>query len=144
MVDKEIFDSLCSSIRGYLQELHNADDINWERFVQDNRSKRFVERLLQILIESMINLGQHIIADEGFREPQTYREVFQILAENGVLKQENLPVFEKIASFRNVLVHHYETIDDAIVYGIFKMNLNDIEAFLKQVVTWEQSKGEYV
>ena len=69
MVDKEVFENLSISIRGYLQELYAAQDIDWHKFTRDNRSKRFVERVLQILVESMIDLGQHIIASEGFREP---------------------------------------------------------------------------
>ena len=136
MVDKEVFENLSISIRGYLQELYAAQDIDWHKFTRDNRSKRFVERVLQILVESMIDLGQHIIASEGFREPDTYRDVFRILCEKGVLPQEKLPVYEKIAAFRNVLVHHYERIDDSIVYAVFSQNLSDIEAFLTYVLTW--------
>jgi len=52
MVDKEIIENLCISIRGYLKELMDAQDIEWEKFVKDNRSRRFVERLLQITILS--------------------------------------------------------------------------------------------
>lgn len=141
MVDKEVFDNLCVSIRRYIKELRDAQDIDWQTFIQDNRSRRFVERVLQITIESMIDLGQHIIADEGFREPNTYRDVFNILAENGILKQDTLPVFEKMASFRNILVHHYEGIDDSIVFGVFKKNLPDIESFLEQLLTWFQQKN---
>ena len=136
MVDKEIFDSLCISIRRYLQELYQAQDIDWQKFTQDNRSKRFVERVLQILIETMIDLGQHIIADKGFREPNTYRDVFKILCKNNVLPQEKLPTYEKIAAFRNVLVHHYERVDDAIVYAVFSRNLSDVEDFLSYILNW--------
>lgn len=72
MVDKEVIESLCISIRGSLKELSDAQDIDWNKFVKDNRSRRFVERLLQIAIEAMIDIGHHIISDEGFREPQSY------------------------------------------------------------------------
>lgn len=140
MVDKEVFENLCVSIRGYTKELRDAQDIDWQTFVQDNRSRRFVERVLQILVEAMIDLGQHIIADEGFREPATYRDVFKVLTENGVLRPESLSVFEKIASFRNVLVHHYEKIDDSIVYGVFKKHVQDAEDFLGQVMAWYRQK----
>lgn len=44
MVDKEVFENLCVSLRGYLQELYAAQDIDWQKFVQDNRSKRFMDR----------------------------------------------------------------------------------------------------
>jgi len=140
MVDREILDNLVVSIRKYLKELQDADDIDWETFVQDNRSRRFVERVLQILVESMIDLGQHIIADQGFREPNTYRDVFRILVEEGVLEENKLTVYEKIASFRNVLVHPYEGIDNNIVFGIFKKNLPDIEDFLNQIFNWLEQK----
>ena len=35
MVDKEIIENLCVSIRGYLKELMDAQDIEWEKFVKD-------------------------------------------------------------------------------------------------------------
>lgn len=136
MVNKEVLDNLCVSIRGYLRELRQAQDIDWQTFVEDNRSRRFVERVLQILVESMIDLGQHIIADEGFREPKTYKDVFKILVEQGVLPEERLAVYEKIASFRNILVHHYEGLDSSIVFSVFKRDLPDVEEFLKYILTW--------
>lgn len=115
MVDKEVIESLCISIRRSLKELSDAQDIDWNKFVKDNRSRRFVERLLQIAIEAMIDIGHHIISDEGFREPQSYRDVIKVLTENGILSEDDLPKYEKIASFRNILVHHYEKIDDSII-----------------------------
>jgi len=140
MVDKEVIESLCISIRGSLKELSDAQDIDWNKFVKDNRSRRFVERLLQIAIEEMIDIGHHIISDEGFREPQSYRDVFKVLTENGILSEDDLPKYEKIASFRNILVHHYEKIDDSIVYGIFKNNLKDLEEYVAYILSWLEKR----
>jgi len=140
MVDKEVIESLCISIRGSLKELSDAQDIDWNKFVKDNRSRRFVERLLQIAIEAMIDIGHHIISDEGFREPQSYRDVFKVLTENGILPEDDLPKYEKIASFRNILVHQYEKIDDSIVYGIFKNNLKDLEEYVAYILSWLEKR----
>jgi len=140
MVDKEVIESLCISVRGSLKELSDAQDIDWNKFVKDNRSRRFVERLLQIAIEEMIDIGHHIISDEGFREPQSYRDVFKVLTENGILSEDDLPKYEKIASFRNILVHHYEKIDDSIVYGIFKNNLKDLEEYVAYILSWLEKR----
>ena len=139
MVKHEIVERKIVSLKGYLKELYNATDINWEKYITDNRSKRFVERLLQISIETMIDIAQHVIADEGLREPGSYRDVFKVLVENHVIAEEKLQRLEKIASFRNVLVHHYEKIDDSIVYGIFKNNLGDIEDFITDILVWLKS-----
>ena len=140
MVDKEVIESLCISIRGSLKELSDAQDIDWNKFVKDNRSRRFVERLLQIAIEAMIDIGHHIISDEGFREPQSYRDVFKVLTENGILSEDDLPKYEKIASFRNILVHQYEKIDDSIVYGIFKNNHKDLEEYVAYILSWLEKR----
>ena len=142
MVNKEIIENLCVSIRGYLKELADAQDIEWKKFVKDNRSRRFVERLLQITIEAMIDIGQHIISDEGFREPQSYRDVFKVLAENEILPEDKLPKYENIASLRNILVHHYGKIDDSIVYGIFSNNLKDIEEYVAYILSWVEKNDK--
>ena len=84
----------------------------------------------------MIEIGQHIISDEGFREPQSYRDVFNVLAENSILPEDDLVEYEKIASFRNILVHHYEKVDDSIVYDIFKNHLSDLENYVKYILRW--------
>ncbi len=140
MVDREIIENLCSYIRSNLKELSNARDIDWKKFISDNRSKRFVERMLQIVIEAMIDIGHHIISDEGFREPQSYRDVFVVLVENGIIPEQDLQKYENIASFRNILVHHYEKIDDAIVYGVFKEKLDDIKNFVAYVLRWMENQ----
>ncbi|MCP4104354.1 MAG: DUF86 domain-containing protein [Desulfobacteraceae bacterium] len=58
------------------------------------------------------------------------------MAENGILKPEELPTFQNMASFRNLLVHYYERVDDEIVYGIFKNNLPDFSVFADRIVDY--------
>jgi len=84
----------------------------------------------------------YIISDEGFREPQSYRDVFKVLAENMILPGDELPQYENIASFRNILVHHYGKIDDSIVYGIFRNNLKDIEEYVAYILSWVEKNGQ--
>ena len=70
---------------------------------------------MHIIIEACIDIAQHIISDEGFREPSSYRDTFAVLAEHGVLRKEDLERFENIASFRNLIVHYYERVDDVVL-----------------------------
>ena len=49
--------------------------------------------------------------------------------EQGVIPEEKMPVFQNMASFRNMLVHRYEKIDDEIVYGVFQKRLDDFQLF---------------
>lgn len=133
MVDLQLAERILNDIRENIRDLRSADDISWEVYMQDKRSRRFVERTLHITVEGMIDLAQHIISDEKLREPLNFRDAFLVLAEEGIISRKNLPVYEKMASFRNLIVHYYEKIDNEIVFGIFKRNLSDFELFVNEI-----------
>lgn len=136
MVNVTLVERILNDIRANLADLKAADDINWELFRTDKRSRRFVERTLHILIEACIDVAQHIISDEKLREPTSYRDTFAVLAEHGILEARDLKRFEAMASFRNLLVHYYERVDDALVYGVFKNHLSDFEIFIERIVDY--------
>jgi uncharacterized protein YutE (UPF0331/DUF86 family) len=49
----------------------------------------------------------------------------------GVVKDES--AYAGMVRFRNVLVHQYEEIDLAIVYGLVTKHLDDFERFMNEV-----------
>ena len=128
-------------IKTNVRELKNSVDITWDVYRTDIRARRFVERTLHITIEGCIDAAQHIISDQKMREPKSYRDTFVVLTENNILLPEDLSRFENIASFRNLLVHYYEKVDEEIVYGIFRNNLSDFDLFVDRIVSFlgEQS-----
>ena len=138
MVDRDLILHKLHRLQGYIDELKEAEDITWEVYQKDLRSKRFVERTLHLCLEEMMDISQHIISDEGWETPQTYRDIFRILADHGVIPKEELDLFGRMASFRNILVHHYEKIDDSIVFGIFKKHLPDLEYFRELIMNFLQ------
>ncbi len=140
MVDKVLLERILTNIRTYIEDLRNASDITWEIYKTDKRARRFVERTLHIIIEACIDIAQHIIADEQLREPTSYRDTFNVLAENKILHSEDLARLENMASFRNLLVHYYERVDDEIVYGIFKKDLSDFDYFVEKIVEYLKVK----
>ena len=136
MVNRLLLERILADIKSNVKELKNAKDITWDVYRTDIRERRFVERTLHITIEGCIDAAQHIISDEKMREPTSYRDTFMVLTENKILKPDDLSRFENIASFRNLLVHYYEKVDDAIVYGIFKNNLSDFDLFVERIVSF--------
>lgn len=136
MVNRLLLERILADIKSNVKELKNAKDITWDVYRTDIRERRFVERTLHITIEGCIDVAQHIISDEKMREPTSYRDTFMVLTENKILKPDDLSRFENIASFRNLLVHYYEKVDDAIVYGIFKNNLSDFDLFVERIVSF--------
>jgi uncharacterized protein YutE (UPF0331/DUF86 family) len=143
MVDRLLLEKTIGDIRANVRELGKARDITWEVYNSDVRARRFVERTLHILIEACIDVAQHIISDEGFREPSSYRDAFVVLTEEKIIPVDLLPRLEQMAAFRNLIVHYYERIDDAIVFGVFQRNLTDFLAFVASISLYlEKKTGE--
>jgi uncharacterized protein YutE (UPF0331/DUF86 family) len=143
MVDRFLLERILAEIKSNVHGLRQAHDITWEVYQADIRSRRFVERTLHILIEACIDVAQHIISDEHFREPASYRDTFVVLGEQGVIHPDDLPRFEQMAAFRNLIVHYYERVDDTIVYSVFKRNLGDFDLFVERIVAYlKRVKGE--
>ena len=136
MVDRILLERILADIQANVKELRDAKDITWDIYRTNLRARRFVERTLHITIEGCIDAAQHIVSDERMREPTSYRDTFAVLAENKILTPADLDKFENIASFRNLLVHYYEKIDDEIVFGVFKNNFSDFDLFIKRIVNY--------
>jgi uncharacterized protein YutE (UPF0331/DUF86 family) len=136
MVDTELISRKISNLLHYISELETADDITWKKYAQDARAKAFVERFLHLAIEEMFDIANHFVSFCSWREPAGYRDLFLILQEQGVIPAGQLLTFQNMASFRNMLVHRYEKIDDEVVYGIFKKRLSDFHDFVDLVEKW--------
>jgi uncharacterized protein YutE (UPF0331/DUF86 family) len=139
VVDEVLIQRMCSDIRANVQLLRDAVDITWDVYCRDPRSRRFVERTLHILVEACIDIAHHILSDEGFEEPGSYSEAFRILADHGILPRDEVAVYERMARFRNLLVHYYEKVDDAVVYGVFRNHLDDFERYVTHILSYVQS-----
>ena len=136
MVNRVLLERILADIKTNVNELREATDITWDVYRTDMRARRFVERTLHITIEGCIDAAQHIISDGEMREPTSYRDTFAVLTENKILTPNDLSRLENIASFRNLLVHYYEKVDNEIVYRILKNNLSDFDLFVDRIVTY--------
>ncbi|MBI1921462.1 MAG: DUF86 domain-containing protein [Geobacter sp.] len=134
MVDKEVVERLLGLLEEYLNDLESVQDVGFDEYKSAKQVRRFVERTLQIAIEACLDLGNHIIADEGLREPEDNKDVFKVLAEAGIIDAKLLGSLQPMASFRNLIVHDYGKIDDEIVFGILKRRLEDFREYSKRIV----------
>lgn len=136
MVNDEIILRKTQKLKEYTNELRQAKDITWEKYQKDIRDRAFVERYIHIAIQTVFDIANHIISYEEWKEPDTFRETFSILASHGVLPDEKVTDYQNMASFRNMLVHHYESVEDEVVFGIFKNRLGDFDLFRKFILDY--------
>ena len=142
MVNQEIITRLLGLLRQYANELKKEQETTWEGFLKDTKSKRFVERTLQMCIEVCLDIGNHIISDEGWKEAETNRDIFIRLHEKGALSDGLLNRLLQMAGFRNRIVHDYAEIEAEIVYGILKNNLKDFDSYASEILKWLEQKTQ--
>jgi uncharacterized protein YutE (UPF0331/DUF86 family)/predicted nucleotidyltransferase len=75
------------------------------------KSYRGIERLVQLVIQALLDLGLMIIVALGWRRPRAYSEIGYILREYGVVSDDEANLLKSMAGLRNVLVHAYAVID---------------------------------
>jgi len=115
-------------------QLSEYRGISIQDYAADWKAQRIIERTLQMMIEACLDISNHIISGKGYRRPQSYSDFFRVLHENQVLPSRLTDRMEKMAKFRNIIVHNYDKVDAEIVVGIMKKNLSDFEAFRKAAV----------
>ena len=128
MVRKELVAARLERLRGYFGTLKSIRTFGLQRFKDDVFVHTTAERCLHLAIESVLDIGNHIISDRKYRKPGTYSEIFEILAEEGVISSELSGHLAGMAAFRNVLVHDYLRIDLDRVYSIVDEKVQYLEA----------------
>jgi uncharacterized protein YutE (UPF0331/DUF86 family) len=93
LVKPELISARLEKLRGYIKTLKRIQRYSPEKFRSDDIIHAAAERYLQLAIESVLDIGNHIISDRGFRKPDTYAEVLQILAENKIKKLQPSGMF---------------------------------------------------
>lgn len=87
-----------------------------------------------VAIQSAMDMGNRIIATEGYRKPETYRDIFSVLEEKGLLTPELSNKLKDLAGFRNALVHFYWKFQRERLLKFLKEDYVVLEKFLKNVL----------
>ena len=83
-------------------------------------------------IEALLDMGNHVTADDGLGGVDWYSDVPRIFLEKGLISSELSQKWIRMIGFRNALVHGYMDVDRTIVYEVLQNGLCDIEE-LKRV-----------
>ncbi len=131
MTDPDLIKKKLAQIETNLRELRTLASL--DALESDLREERFIEHTLQLAIQAALDVASHIVSDERLGEPRTNRELFDLLAQAGWLEDELAETLRRMAGFRNILVHGYDTVNLKIVRDIVEHRLVDLEGFIAAV-----------
>ncbi len=130
MIEKSVLIHRLSALGGYLADLDEANkEFDWSNFKGNKIIRRYVERTLQMATEACLDIANHIISYEGYREPEDNKDVFKVLSENNIIEADLRDKLVKMTKFRNVIVHDYLKVDPEIVYAVLTKHCNDMAIY---------------
>jgi len=136
VVDRTLILRKFSEADEYISQLREYGGTTEEQYRADWRVQRIVERTLQMIVETCADIANHIISDRGFRVPSGYADTFRVLYEEKILGEDVYRVMERMAKFRNIIVHHYDGVDASIVVNILREHLGDFETFKRTIIEY--------
>lgn len=135
MSNKRIVIKLINQLKLYLHKLtelkKNYRDLSKKQFMGNMEIQWQVERGLQLAIDCAIDIGKEVIAAGGWQKPDSYKEVFKILNQHQAIDYNLSKGLQRLAGFRNELVHEYLILNHERIYDIWQKELKVLERFLK-------------
>ena len=133
MVDRERILAKLDELDGYIRDLRTIAPQNFEAYQQVEK-KRACERLLQIAVECVIDVCNLLVSGLRLGLPAEENDLFEKLKDAGILSSQRKDTLKEMKGFRNILVHEYGYVDDAIVYQAVTAELDDFAAFKEEIL----------
>jgi len=138
-VDKERILAKIDRLDRYLHELKDIMPENFETY-QKIEKKRACERLLQVSVESVLDICAQVVIELRLGLPSEEDEIFEKLEQAKIISSATRETLKRMRGFRNILVHEYGHIDDRLVYDVLKNNIDDFNLIRKEIIAALKSR----
>lgn len=88
---------------------------------------------MQIAIEIVINISEHIVAGLNLGKPEFAKQLFPFLVKKEIIQEDLSENLRKAVGLRNVLVHLYREVDLGILAESATIGLNDLREFAETI-----------
>ncbi len=124
-----------------LQVLQQSSKLTYEELISNDVLLSAIERNLQVAIECVLDIGNHIIAEKGFESPDDNEDIIRILGNEGIVPSDFAESIKGIAGFRNILVHEYTGIDYGLLYNYLVNRLDDFREFARYISAYLEKEA---
>ncbi len=133
-VDKDKLRQKLQFMREELTHLRHFQDMDYEEFSREVINEHAATRMLQVLIEAMLDLCAHLVAREGWGLPKSYTDLVTLATKHDLIPQEMKETYQAMVHFRNRVVHLYDDVDKREIYDIIQNRLPDFQPFMQKVI----------
>lgn len=135
-MDKKRILSKIDELDSYLEEIDSIKPSSLEEYGSSIEKKRSCERLLQISIETVIDICNILVSNLKLGLPSDEEDIFLRLEKKKVITNDMAGILSDMKGFRNILVHRYGTIDDELVFEMLANKLEDFDRFKQEIIAF--------
>jgi len=117
-----------------LNELRSLGTVTADQLEADWRTRRAVERDLQVLVEIVIDVCQRLIALAGQTPASTGTDAVARCIQLGALSEYE--PYRLMVQFRNFIVHRYDRVDTGVLAEMVNLHLGDFARFRAEVMAY--------
>jgi uncharacterized protein YutE (UPF0331/DUF86 family) len=89
---------------------------------------------IQRACEACIDLAMYLVSEKKLGIPQTSREAFELLFQDGIIDAVMAKKLKAMVGFRNIAVHNYQAVNLDIVNEIIIRHINDFGDFAELIL----------
>jgi uncharacterized protein YutE (UPF0331/DUF86 family) len=129
-MDKQLTAQKLESLRRCIRRVESRLPKDVDTLRKDLDAQDIVSLNLTRAVQMCVDVASHWLAEHSeVTAPRTMGQVFEALADAGVISSGLAERMRKSVGFRNVMVHNYDEVNWQIVYSICHDHLDDFRAF---------------
>jgi uncharacterized protein YutE (UPF0331/DUF86 family) len=104
-----------------------------DEFIEDGKSLRSTAKAIETIVQSIIDITSHIVAQNHWGVTDTYRNTIALLATHKIITDNLSSNLQQVVAMRNILVHQYLDIDFHIIWNSIENLSEDASEFIKAI-----------
>lgn len=116
-----------------LKDYEIFENLSWKEYHSDRAKRRNVERWIENIINSSIDIAKLILTSEDRSLPDTYKDIVKNLILVGDFSEEGMERLSRWVSLRNIISHEYLDIRWASIQKFISESKPFYEDFFKKV-----------
>lgn len=105
--DRERLIRLLDYLKSEVDDYPAFSNINWETYQKDKEKRRNVERWVENIVMSSIDIVKILLASENRPIPESYKEILYHIGLVGDFDEEFGKKLSRWSALRNIVVHAY-------------------------------------
>lgn len=135
-LDPDVVERRLAKILEEVEFLKSIRKQQLTEFLDDGKSLRSTAKAIETIVQSIIDITSHIVAQNHWGVTDTYRTTIALLATHKVIPEKLSANLQQVVAMRNILVHQYLDVDFRIVWDALDELIEDAPKFILAIRTF--------